>query len=91
MSVQDAERFAKDLKAESQLLDEFKKTAAGKGLACVCQFAREKGYNITVDEAQNYIHSKTKSELSDQQLDHIAGGKTAPSQFSSLFGDMGSL
>jgi predicted ribosomally synthesized peptide with nif11-like leader len=75
MSVQDAERFAKDLKAKPQLLAELKKTAAGKGLAGVCQFAKQKGYTVTVDEAKQYIRGKAKGELNDQQLDRIAGGK----------------
>jgi hypothetical protein len=78
MSVQDAERFAKDLKAKPQMLADLKKTAAGMGLAGVCQFAKQKGYNVTVDEARNYIRSKAKGELSDQQLDRIAGGKGVP-------------
>jgi predicted ribosomally synthesized peptide with nif11-like leader len=78
MSLQDADRFAKDLKAKPQLLQELKKTAAGMGLAGVCRFAKEKGYNVTVDEAKNYIRSKAKGELNDQQLDRIAGGKGVP-------------
>jgi predicted ribosomally synthesized peptide with nif11-like leader len=75
MSVQDAERFANDLKAKPQLLAELKKTAAGKGLDAVCAFAKQKGYNVTVDEAKKYIRGKAKGELNDQQLDRIAGGK----------------
>ena len=75
MSLKDAERFANDLKAKPQLLQELKKTAAGMGLAGVCQFAKEKGYTVTVDEAKSYIRGKAKGELNDQQLDRIAGGK----------------
>lgn len=75
MSLKDAERFANDLKAKPQMLQELKKTAAGMGLAGVCQFAKEKGYNVTIDEAKSYIRSKAKGELNDQQLDRIAGGK----------------
>lgn len=75
MSVQDAERFANDLKAKPQLLAELKKTAAGKGLEAVCAFAKQKGYNVTADEAKQYIRGKAKGELNDQQLDRIAGGK----------------
>jgi predicted ribosomally synthesized peptide with nif11-like leader len=75
MSVQDAERFANDLKAKPQLLAELKRTAAGKGLAGICQFAKQKGYTVTVDEAKQYIRGKAKGELNDQQLDRIAGGK----------------
>jgi Nif11 domain len=75
MSVQDAERFAKDLKAKPQMLADLKKTAAGKGLSGVCQFAKQKGYNVTIDEAKSYIRSRAKTELNDQQLDRLAGGK----------------
>ena len=75
MSVQDAERFANDLKTKPQLLADLKKTAAGKGLEAVCAFAKQKGYNVTVDEAKKYIRGKAKGELNDQQLDRIAGGK----------------
>jgi predicted ribosomally synthesized peptide with nif11-like leader len=75
MSVQDAERFANDLKAKPQMLAELKKTVGGKGLAAVCGFAKRKGYNVTVEEAKKYLRGKAKRELSDQQLDRVAGGK----------------
>ena len=73
MSKADVERFVADLKANPDLLAEVKESAAG--VASVVEIATSKGYDITLDEAKAYIQGQTKEELSDEQLDAIAGGK----------------
>ncbi len=75
MSATEAERFANDLKTTPDLLDELKKSAGGLGLSGVVEFAKSKGYGIDVDDAKTYIETKAHKELTDEQLDRIAGGK----------------
>ncbi|MGH7048888.1 MAG: hypothetical protein ACREE2_21185, partial [Stellaceae bacterium] len=36
---------------------------------------RKNGYSIDVNDAKSYIEGKMHRELSDEQLDRIAGGK----------------
>ncbi|MBT5373902.1 MAG: hypothetical protein HOI33_01600 [Rhodospirillaceae bacterium] len=73
MSTADIERFVADLKSNASLLDEAKGVSGG--LAAMVTFADSKGYGITVDEAKAYITDKANAELSDAQLDAVAGGK----------------
>jgi len=80
MSATDIERFVADLKGNASLLDEAKGVSGG--LAAMVTFADSKGYGITVDEAKAYISDKANAELSDDQLDAVAGGKTHHSSVS---------
>ncbi len=73
MSQADIERFVDDLKSNAELLEGLKAQAAG--LASVVDFARSKGYDITVDEAKAYIREQARQDLTDDQLDAVAGGK----------------
>ena len=73
MSKADVERFVADLKANPDLLAEVKESAGG--LASVVEIAKGKGYDIGLDEAKTYIQAQAGNELSDEQLDAIAGGK----------------
>lgn len=75
MSVAEAERFVEDLSNNAELLAETKGEAAG--LASVVEFAQAKGYDFNIDEAKAFINSKSPQELTDQQLDAIAGGKSS--------------
>jgi hypothetical protein len=75
MSSTEAERFAGDLKTQPHLLDDLKKSAGGLGLSGVVEFAKNKGYGIDVNDAKEYIEKKAHKELTDEQLDRIAGGK----------------
>ncbi len=46
-------------------------------------FAKEAGYDVTVDEIQEYFKELTKpkaGELSDDELDQVAGGKSETGQ-----------
>jgi len=73
MSQADIQRFVSDLKENQALLDEVKSGAIG--LEAVVELAQARGYDITVDEAKAYIRDQANQELSDEQLDMVAGGK----------------
>ena len=73
MSQSDVERFVTDLKTNPDLLAEVKENAGG--IASIVDIAKGKGYDITLEEAKAYIQSQAKKELSDEQLDAVAGGK----------------
>lgn len=73
MSQADVDRFVSDLKSNDDLRAELSDHASGVG--SVVEFAQDKGYDITVDEANAYIQSQAGSDLSDDQLDAVAGGK----------------
>ncbi len=73
MSVDEAERFANDLANDQTLLDEVKADASG--LASIVTIGRKHGYNFSVDEAKEYIQTRSRHELTDQQLEAVAGGK----------------
>ncbi|MBT5373899.1 MAG: Nif11-like leader peptide family natural product precursor [Rhodospirillaceae bacterium] len=73
MSAADIERFVSDLQENASLLDEAK--AVSGGVAAMADFAKSKGYDVTADEAKAYISEKANQELTDDQIDSVAGGK----------------
>jgi len=73
VSQSEIDRFAEDLKADAGLRAELASSATG--IASVVRFAGEKGYKIKSEDVAAYIQAQTASELSDAQLDAIAGGK----------------
>ena len=73
MSQSEVERFVADLKSDASLREDLQGSAAG--VASVVEFAQSRGYSIGADEARQYIQAQTSSELSDAELDHVAGGK----------------
>ena len=73
MSQSEVERFVADLKSDAALREDLQGSAAG--VASVVVFAQSRGYDIGADEARQYIQAQTSSELSDDTLDHVAGGK----------------
>lgn len=81
MALADAERFAKDITDDEGLRDAVK--AEATGLASIVEFAKSKGYDFTIDEAKEYIQSRAPQELTDQQLEAVAGGKGGGSSTSS--------
>jgi predicted ribosomally synthesized peptide with nif11-like leader len=78
MSQSEVERFVADLKSDASLREDLQGSAAG--VASVVEFAQSRGYDIGADEAKQYIQAQTSSELSDSELDHVAGGKAQPPQ-----------
>jgi predicted ribosomally synthesized peptide with nif11-like leader len=73
MSSTEAERFVNDLAKNQELVAALKPQATG--LASVVAFGKQHGYDFTLDEAKQYIQSRSPRELTDTQLDAIAGGK----------------
>ena len=74
MSQAELERFVGDLKADAGLRTEVSDKAAGIG--SMVELAQAKGYDISADEANAYIRAQAGSELSDEQLDAVAGAKS---------------
>lgn len=73
MSQADVERFVSDLKSNDELRAELSGHASGVG--SVVEFAKDKGYDLSAEEVSSYIQGQAGSDLSDAQLDAIAGGK----------------
>jgi predicted ribosomally synthesized peptide with nif11-like leader len=73
MSGTEVERFVSELKDNAELRAELSSHASGLG--SVVEFAKDKGYDISLDEASAYIQGQAGRDLSDEQLDGIAGGK----------------
>jgi predicted ribosomally synthesized peptide with nif11-like leader len=73
MSAADIERFVQDLKTDQDLQARIKDAAAG--LDSVVEFARGRGYDISVDEAKAYIQAQASQDLTDDQMEALAGGK----------------
>jgi predicted ribosomally synthesized peptide with nif11-like leader len=74
MSQSEIERFAKDLKAGPVLRGQMKE---GSALADVVAVAARNGYGFSLDEAKAFVKAQAKAsgkELSDTQLDKVAGG-----------------
>lgn len=73
MSHADVERFVEDLKNNEKLRGALAEQASGIG--SIAAFARDKGYDVSAEEASAYISAQAGQELTDEQLDAIAGGK----------------
>lgn len=67
--MSEIQRFNKDLNENKEMLEEVKN--AGNDLAKIVAYANGKGYNFTVAELEA---SATAAELSEEQLDKVAGG-----------------
>ncbi|UYN94409.1 MAG: Nif11-like leader peptide family natural product precursor [Enhydrobacter sp.] len=73
MSVVDAQRFAKDLTSNKELAEKVKTSAAG--LASLVELGKANGYSFSMDELKQVIRGAAKRELTDDQLEVIAGGQ----------------
>lgn len=81
MSQAEIERFVNDLASNESLRETV--VNASEGVESLVAIAQDHGYDINIDEARDYIQANTQGELSDDQLDAVAGGKT--SVFTSVF------
>ncbi len=72
MSAADAERFVKDLATNQGLADQVK--AKASGLASFVEIGRTNGYDFNAEEIKAVIRGAARRELSDEQLDAVAGG-----------------
>lgn len=73
MSRADVERFVADLNSDEGLRTEL--SAQASGIGSVVAFARDKGYDISAEEAGAYVSAQAGRDLSDDELDVVAGGK----------------
>lgn len=71
MSQEELKRFSKDLKSDQALQDEAK--ASGTSPEDVTKMANAKGYDFSVEEL-TAAAEKSKGELSEEDLDKVAGG-----------------
>ena len=72
MSQSEVERFASAVRTDKALQDELKKAAVSN--EAIVDFAKSKGYNVTLDEVVAYVEAR-KATLSAEDLDKVAGGK----------------
>lgn len=75
MSKSEIERFITDIQSDEALRTELSSKATG--VAAVVAFANAKGYDITADEARDYMKEQAGQDLSDDELDGLAGGTGA--------------
>lgn len=76
MSITDAARFAKDLATDKDLVEKVK--AKASGLASLVELGKTHGYNFTLDEIKQVVSGAAKREMTDAELDAVAGGKGIP-------------
>lgn len=74
MGKEDAKRLINDMKSDESLQ---KKGSQLSDLEAVLGFAKENGYEISAEELQNACNDVEleEKELSDEELEHVAGGK----------------
>ena len=75
MSQAEINRFVNDLASNEDLREMVVNNS--EGVESLVAIAQDQGYDISVDEATDYIQANTQGELSDEQLDAVAGGKTS--------------
>lgn len=75
MSITDAARFAKDLATDRDLVERVK--AKASGLASLVELGKAHGYDFTHDEIKQVVRSAAKRDLSEDELDAVAGGKAS--------------
>lgn len=71
MSMSEVERLAADASGNSDLQEALKN--AGTDVEAVAAAARDRGYDVTAEELQSHAQAK-KGELSEEQLEQVAGG-----------------
>jgi predicted ribosomally synthesized peptide with nif11-like leader len=70
MSATEITRFNKDLLENTEMLEEVRKI--GNDMEKIVAYANSKGYELTVADIE--ASAQKVGELSDEQLDKVAGG-----------------
>ena len=78
MSKEEVDRFVADLATNPEMLAAVTDRAAG--LDSIVALAKEHGYEVTLDEAKAHIQGQAERELTDADLEHVAGGKGSTAQ-----------
>lgn len=73
MSIDEVKRFSLAVQNSPELQEEIKKI--GPDLAALAAFAAKKGYAFSAEDLQQCA-ALHKGELSEEQLDNVAGGGT---------------
>jgi len=77
MSQSEVERFIADIKDDKALRADMASNPAS--LAAIVEKAKAKDYDFTLDEAKAFASAQAGKELSDEELDQVAGGKGSSS------------
>ena len=75
MSQAEIERFVSDLSSNETLREAV--VSASEGVESLVAIAQGQGYDINIDEANEYLAASQNVQLNDDQLDTVAGGKTS--------------
>ena len=75
MSQTEINRFVSDVQGSDDLQAAL--NASGGDVDSIVNLAVGKGYDISVDEARDYLKKQAEGDLSDEDLDGVAGGKTS--------------
>ncbi|MGM0379448.1 MAG: Nif11-like leader peptide family RiPP precursor [Bacillota bacterium] len=73
--MEEIKRFNKDVKEDKEMLDKVK--SIGNNLEKIVEYANSKGYDFTIEDLESEVDNN--SELSEEQLDEVSGGKTTNS------------
>ena len=73
MSQEEINRFVTDLASSPEMLNHVKENASG--LDSIVSLAKEHGYDVTLDEVKDHAQDQAARELTDADLEHLAGGK----------------
>ncbi|MCJ2045951.1 Nif11-like leader peptide family RiPP precursor [Methylobacterium sp. J-078] len=74
MSASELERFTADLRADASLRGQF--AEKGKDLGAIVDAAQAKGYGLTLADVEGRI-AEHGSQLSEEELDQVAGGRAS--------------
>lgn len=75
MSISDAKRFIQDVADNKSLQDEVKTKTSG--LQSLVDFGLNNGYVFTLAELKQVVLSAAERDLTDDELEHLAGGARA--------------
>ncbi|CAA0123974.1 Uncharacterised protein [BD1-7 clade bacterium] len=67
-------KFLAAIENDAELSTQFQ--ASASGLASIVEFANAHGFVFTLEDAEEFIENQSGLELSDAQLEAIAGGKS---------------
>ena len=82
--ISEIERFRTAVSGSPELRKGLESANGADELDSVASYASSKGYNFSASELEEYGKQKAGSELSDSELDTVAGGTTGAGSGNSL-------
>ena len=73
MSREELERFSNDLRQNQTMQEELR--GLGTDAEAFIRFAKEQGYDFTLEELEINLKAKAEHQLTDEELETVAGGK----------------